>query len=358
MVVALGGVLVLGAHSTVFARGAEPIMRVELHLAPDARTRPHVVLMTLGGPIYCVQLRTLARRLRASLVCADYGRNGYEGRGERTARMEDWGDPAYLDQVATLPAKLRAKGVKIAKLALVGVSYSGYANAELVATHPEMRPDALVVVDSYLDLAARFRALLPSHLTRREMTEALGGAPDERPDAYAQPPPGRACRRDPRRDAARGRVEPEPAGEAGVPRGDLLAGGERRVAEQARHSARPAGGRLRHPDAPWPCTVGSRKRPPCPGWYRDPGSAFFPSPSDVPPRGGAATGQLLHVGVGLSLLRKSPPAPQSTHREHRPRRKGITREQVDDVVVTCVDGGKRLREGIEPGCGGGQPPPP
>ncbi|MER3409737.1 MAG: hypothetical protein C4306_06500 [Thermoleophilia bacterium] len=185
MVVALGGVLVLGAHSTVFARGAEPIMRVELHLAPDARTRPHVVLMTLGGPIYCVQLRTLARRLRASLVCADYGRNGYEGRGERTARMEDWGDPAYLDQVATLPAKLRAKGVKIAKLALVGVSYSGYANAELVATHPEMRPDALVVVDSYLDLAARFRALLPSHLTRREMTEALGGSPDERPDAYA-----------------------------------------------------------------------------------------------------------------------------------------------------------------------------
>jgi hypothetical protein len=67
----------------------------------------------------------------------------------------------------------------------VGVSYSGFANAELVATHPEMRPDALVVVDSYLDLTARFRALPLGHETRKEIITALGGTPDALPDVYA-----------------------------------------------------------------------------------------------------------------------------------------------------------------------------
>jgi pimeloyl-ACP methyl ester carboxylesterase len=161
------------------------LIRVEQHLVPDARVRPHPLLMTLGGPVYCMQLENLARHLGASLVCADFGKNGYEGVGGRAARLEDWGDPPYLAAAARLPDALRQSGVKISELAVVGVSYSGYANAELVATHPEMRPDALVVVDSYLDLTARFRALPLGHETRKELVTALGGTPDTLPDLFA-----------------------------------------------------------------------------------------------------------------------------------------------------------------------------
>lgn len=183
IVVALAGV---GA-----ADGATPtsLMRVELHLAPGAHSSPHMLLFTLGGPIYCQQLATLARNEHASLACADYGPNRYEGAGGRAGRLEDWGDPRYLALVAKLPAKLRAEGVKISKLVLVGVSYSGYANAELVATHPEIHADALIVVDSYLDLTARFDALPLHHETRAEMQTVLGGTPATKPDAYSSRSP-------------------------------------------------------------------------------------------------------------------------------------------------------------------------
>src|SRR2546422_5570875 len=70
----------------VGSRSGSSIMRVELRLQPDARTRPQLVLMTLGGPIYCGQLFNLAAHERASVVCTDYGRNGYEGPGGRAAR--------------------------------------------------------------------------------------------------------------------------------------------------------------------------------------------------------------------------------------------------------------------------------
>ncbi len=167
------------------ASGQTGVIRVQQHVAGDARERPRPLLMTLGGPVYCMQLENLARHLAASLVCADFGKNGYEGVGGRAARLEDWGDPAYLAAAAKLPDAMRRSGVKISKLVVVGVSYSGFANTELVATHPEMRPDALVVVDSYLDLTARFRALPLGHETRQEIVTALGGTPDTLPDVYA-----------------------------------------------------------------------------------------------------------------------------------------------------------------------------
>jgi len=173
------------------AAGATPtsLMRVELHLAPGAYSSPHMLLFTLGGPIYCQQLATLAQNEHASLACADYGPNRYEGAGGRAGRLEDWGDPRYLGLVAKLPAKLRAEGVEISKLVFVGVSYSGYANAELVATHPEIHADALIVVDSYLDLAARFDALPLHHETRAEMETVLGGTPATQPAAYTSRSP-------------------------------------------------------------------------------------------------------------------------------------------------------------------------
>ena len=166
-----------------------PLMRVAAEVPAGARTTPHPMLLTLGGPVYCGQIRRLALRLRASLVCADYGRNGDTGKGTRALRREDWGDPTYLATAARLPDRLRADGVKISKLILVGVSYSGFANAELVATHPEMHPSALIIVDSYLDLGARFNALPPHHITRVEIRRALGGTPTARPAVYASRSP-------------------------------------------------------------------------------------------------------------------------------------------------------------------------
>ncbi len=164
-------------------------MRLELHLRPDAHAKPQLVLMTVGGSTYCVQLAALARNVRASLVCTDYRANRYLARGERSGRQMDWGDPAYLAEVAQVPMRLRAQGVKIAQLVLIGVSYSGFANTQLVATHPELRPSALIMVDSYLDLPARYRALPLGHETKAELERAMGATLAGRPQEYAQRSP-------------------------------------------------------------------------------------------------------------------------------------------------------------------------
>lgn len=183
--------LVFGADATS-ARSAgsgSPLVRMRLSVAPGARASPHVLLLTVGGPIYCMQLRKLAHRLDASLLCTDYGPNRYEQPGERTGRLEDWGDPAYDAAVARLPARVEAQGVKVSKLVVVGVSYSAFANAELVASQPRLHPAALVMIDSYLDLAARFAALPPDHPTRAEIEKSVGGTPAQVPDAYARRSP-------------------------------------------------------------------------------------------------------------------------------------------------------------------------
>jgi pimeloyl-ACP methyl ester carboxylesterase len=159
-------------------------MRLEVHLAPGARTTPHLLLLTVGGPIYCMQLVRLAQNVHATLACTDYGPNRYTGAGGRAARREDWGDPRYLAEVARVPDALRHDGVKVSRLVVIGVSYSGFGNAELVATHPELRPAALIVVDSYLDLAARYAALPPTHETKKEIETVLGGTLAQRRSAY------------------------------------------------------------------------------------------------------------------------------------------------------------------------------
>lgn len=176
------GVAAAGARH---AGSGAPLVRRQLTVAPGARVSPHLLLLTVGGPIYCMQLRKLAQRLDASLLCADYGPNRYEQPGERSGRLEDWGNPAYDAAVARLPAKIRAAGVKVSKLVVVGVSYSAFANAELVASQPRLHPAALIMIDSYLDLAARFAALPPDHPTRAEIEAALGGTPAQVPAAYA-----------------------------------------------------------------------------------------------------------------------------------------------------------------------------
>lgn len=190
--IAVGVVLLSVGVSGLVARRADAgssLVRKRLFLAPRARVSPHPLLLTVGGPIYCMQLRHLARYLHASLLCTDYGPNRYERRGERNGRLEDWGNPAYDAAVARLPARIEARGVKVSKLIVVGVSYSGFANVELVASQPGLHPAALIMIDSYLDLAARFAALPLNHPTRAEIVRAVGGTPAQVPAAYAQRSP-------------------------------------------------------------------------------------------------------------------------------------------------------------------------
>jgi len=176
------------------AGAGSSLVRMKLTVAARAQVSPHVLLLTVGGPIYCMQLRHLARSLHASLLCADYGPNRYERPSQRTGRLEDWGDPAYDAAVARLPAAVEREGVKVSKLVVVGVSYSGFANAELVASQPSLRPAALVMIDSYLDLTARFDALPTYHETRAEIIRAIGGTPAQRPEAYARRSPSHHLR--------------------------------------------------------------------------------------------------------------------------------------------------------------------
>ena len=121
-------------------------------------------MATSGGWAYCLQLQALARRSGYTLVCGRYAADGYTGYGLRSERRLDWGDPAYL---AGLAARIAAVHAQVGgELVLAGVSYSGFGVATLASHHPELRPDRLIVIDSFLDLVAR-RAAAGSSCDRR-----------------------------------------------------------------------------------------------------------------------------------------------------------------------------------------------
>jgi hypothetical protein len=183
-----GSAPVLAFRTTIRQHDGHDV-RAEVYAAPDARRRARPALLTVGGPIYCRQLLQLATYMHASLLCADYWRNEATAPGLRDKRFMDWGDPQYGTAVATLPERARRAGIRISKLILAGVSYTGYANAQLVATHPELHPAALIVVDSYLDLPARFQAAKPWRPTRKEIATVIGGTLAEKPAAYRERSP-------------------------------------------------------------------------------------------------------------------------------------------------------------------------
>ena len=148
-----------------------------------ATPRPRGVMATSGGWAYCHQLRQLARRTGYTLVCGRYAKDGYTAYGLRARRHLDWGDRPYL---AALAARVRAEHARVGgRLVLLGVSYSGYGVAALAAQHPELRPDALVVIDSYFDLVQRRRAAKGE--IAQEIDEETGGAAAELADRSVTP---------------------------------------------------------------------------------------------------------------------------------------------------------------------------
>jgi hypothetical protein len=133
------------------------------------------VMATSGGWAYCLQLQKLAKRSGYTLVCGKYFKDGYTGFGLRSERRLDWGEPRYL---ASLAAKIRALHARVGgELVLAGVSYSGFGVATLASHHPELRPDRVIVIDSYLDLVARRSALKPTARIAREIdAQTVGSA--------------------------------------------------------------------------------------------------------------------------------------------------------------------------------------
>jgi len=153
---------------------------------------PHAVgvMVTSGGWPYCQQVRGLARRFRLTLVCGRYWKDGYTRYGVRDRRHVDWGDARYLAQLADAArAQQRLVG---GRLVLLGVSYSGFGIATLASHQPTLRPDRVIVIDSYFDLVARRRRARSSGLTAREIDAETGGSIGElrgrsaRPEALAQ----------------------------------------------------------------------------------------------------------------------------------------------------------------------------
>ena len=150
---------------------------------------PVGVMVTSGGWAYCRQVRKLALNAGFTLLCGRYPKDGYLGLGQRSARHLDWGEPAYLSALAKEARMLhdRVGG----ELVLLGVSYSGFGVATLASHHPELRPSRLIVIDSYLDLAAR-RLAAGTGGTGREIDLETGGsaariaARNVRPDNLAR----------------------------------------------------------------------------------------------------------------------------------------------------------------------------
>jgi pimeloyl-ACP methyl ester carboxylesterase len=137
--------------------------------------QPKGLMVTSAGWPYCVQLRPLAHRLGYTLLCGRFWKDGYTGLRLRHLRHLDWGNPDYLSDYAR---QIRALHAKVGgKVILIGVSASGFAVATLAAHHPEIRPDRVIVIDSYLDLVARRRAA--TGVTAHEIDDETGGSEAE-----------------------------------------------------------------------------------------------------------------------------------------------------------------------------------
>jgi hypothetical protein len=137
-------------------------------------SRARGLMVTTGGWAYCQQLRALARNTSFTLLCGRFPADGYVGPGLRARRHLDWGDAEYLGSLAREASAVhrRIGG----ELVLLGVSYSGFGVATLASQHPELRPDRVIVIDSYLDLVAR-RAAAGTGRIGREIDDVTGGTP-------------------------------------------------------------------------------------------------------------------------------------------------------------------------------------
>ena len=170
----LAGLAALLAFARAEARASrsQPVDTAAISVYPVAH--PRGLMVTTGGWPYCLQVQALARRSGYTLICGKYYKDGYTGYGLRSQRHLDWGDPAYLASLAT---KIESEHERVGgELVLIGVSYSGFGIATLASHHPELRPNRLIVIDSFLDLTARRAALVSGRGTGLEIDQEVTGS--------------------------------------------------------------------------------------------------------------------------------------------------------------------------------------
>lgn len=166
-------VAALVVATAVLAAVPTPAVDPAVTTVYDVR-RPLGVMVTSGGWAYCQQLRRLARNTRYTLLCGRYWKDGYLGPTLRARRHLDWGNARYL---ASLARRVKATHARVGgRLIFVGVSYSGFGVSTLATHHPELRPNRLIVVDSYFDLVARRRHIVGRSPTAIEIDRETGGS--------------------------------------------------------------------------------------------------------------------------------------------------------------------------------------
>lgn len=174
LIALLAATLIAVATATVSAPGVAGGASYPVVTTRYSVPRPRGLMVTSGGWAYCQQARPVARATGYTLLCGRYAKDGYLGPGLRSRRHLDWGAPRYLADFADA---IRAEHRRVGgSLVLLGVSYAGFGVAVLASRHPELHPDQLIVVDSYLDLLARRRKLPDSHETAREIDLETGGS--------------------------------------------------------------------------------------------------------------------------------------------------------------------------------------
>jgi dipeptidyl aminopeptidase/acylaminoacyl peptidase len=110
------------------------------------------------------------------------------GEGRRLG-VFSWGDPGQIDDLARMPALVRAQGVNVDphRIYAIGGSMGGQETLLLLARHPHLLAGA-AAFDPATDMARRywdFEDLPDGHVLQQLAREEIGGTPLTDPSAYA-----------------------------------------------------------------------------------------------------------------------------------------------------------------------------
>ena len=117
------------------------------------------------------------------------GGTGTQGRASATAGSTTGATRRTSMRLRSFPTERASPGSRSRSSSWSGSRIPGSPTRSSLRHIPELRPAALIIVDTFLDLPARYEALPPTHITRQEITSVLGGTLADKPAAYAERSP-------------------------------------------------------------------------------------------------------------------------------------------------------------------------